>query len=207
MNKYQEYLDKYGWDPNCYIINPADHKSARIIRKYFLPMKYRAQGDVTAYATDKSPLNHRILRYADVLLMYAEACNELGDDASARDALNQVRRRAKLDDVTASGKALQSAIRLERRLELAFEQNRLYDIRRWTDTNGKKMISNILGPNGSFVKWNTEEATRDTLEWENQGEASDKGITFNENRDMVFPIPLYEITMSNGSITQNPGWN
>ena len=88
-----------------------------------------------------------------------------------------------------------------------FEQNRLYDIRRWTDTNGKKMISNILGPNGSFVKWNTEEATRDALEWENQGEASDKGITFNENRDMVFPIPLYEITMSNGSITQNPGWN
>ena len=79
-------------------------------------MKYRAQGDATAYATDKSPLNHRILRYADVLLMYAEACNELGDDASARDALNQVRRRAKLDDVTASGKALQSAIRLERRL-------------------------------------------------------------------------------------------
>ena len=152
LNKYQEYLDKYGWDPNCYIINPADHYSAR-------------------------------------------------------DALNQVRRRAKLDDVTASGKALQSAIRLERRLELAFEQNRLYDIRRWTDTNGKKMISNILGPNGSFVKWNTEEATRDTLEWENQGEASDKGITFNENRDMVFPIPLYEITMSNGSITQNPGWN
>ncbi len=207
MNKYQEYLDKYGWDPNCYIINPADHKSARIIRKYFLPMKYRAQGDATAYATDKSPLNHRILRYADVLLMYAEACNELGDDASARDALNQVRRRAKLDDVTASGKALQSAIRQERRLELAFEQNRLYDIRRWTDTNGKKMISNILGPNGSFVKWNTEEATRDALEWENQGEASDKGITFNENRDMVFPIPLYEITMSNGSITQNPGWN
>ena len=207
LNKYQEYLDKYGWDPNCYIINPADHKSARIIRKYFLPMKYRAQGDATAYATDKSPLNHRILRYADVLLMYAEACNELGDDASARDALNQVRRRAKLDDVTASGKALQSAIRLERRLELAFEQNRLYDIRRWTDTNGKKMISNILGPNGSFVKWNTEEATRDALEWENQGEASDKGITFNENRDMVFPIPLYEITMSNGSITQNPGWN
>ena len=71
----------------------------------------------------------------------------------------------------------------------------------------QKMISNILGPNGSFVKWNTEEATRDALEWENQGEASDKGITFNENRDMVFPIPLYEITMSNGSITQNPGWN
>ena len=51
------------------------------------------------------------------------------------------------------------------------------------------------------------EATRDPLEWSNQGESSDKGITFDVNRDMVFPIPLYEITMSNGSIEQNPGWN
>ena len=39
-----------------------------------------------------------------------------------------------------AGTELQKAIRLERRLELAFEQNRLYDIRRWTDSNGKKVI-------------------------------------------------------------------
>ena len=203
MNKYQEYVDKYGWDPDCYIVDPAQHKSARLIRKYFLPLKDRPE----IYNTDKSPLNHRILRYADVLLMYAEACNELNDDESARDALNQVRKRAKLADVTASGTELQKAIRLERRLELAFEQNRLYDIRRWTDSNGKKVICNLMGPNGTFVKWNTDEATRDALEWNNQGEASNKGISFSENRDMVFPIPLYEITMSNGSIVQNPGWN
>ena len=203
LNKYQEYVDKYGWDPDCYIVDPAQHKSARLIRKYFLPLKDRPE----IYNTDKSPLNHRILRYADVLLMYAEACNELNDDESARDALNQVRKRAKLADVTASGTELQKAIRLERRLELAFEQNRLYDIRRWTDSNGKKVICNLMGPNGTFVKWNTDEATRDALEWDNQGEASNKGISFSENRDMVFPIPLYEITMSNGSIVQNPGWN
>ena len=97
--------------------------------------------------------------------------------------------------------------RTARRLELAWEQNRIYDIRRWTDDNGKKMICNLMGANGTFVKYNTDPATRDIYEWENQGEASDKGISFNENRDMVFPIPLYEITMSNGSITQNPGWN
>lgn len=64
------------------------------------------------------------------------------------------------------------------------------------------MICNLMGANGTFVKYNTDPATRDIYEWENQGEASDKGISFNENRDMVFPIPLYEITMSNGSITQ-----
>ena len=203
MSKYQEYLDKYGWDPECYIIDPAQHKSARIVRKYFVPYDKRPE----VYNIDKIPLNHRILRYADVLLMYAEACNELGDDASARTALNQVRNRVNLADVTSSGNDLRKAIRLERRLELAWEQNRLYDIRRWIDDNGKRVISNLMGPNGTFVKWNTDPATRDLYEWENQGEDSDKGISFDESRDLVFPIPLYEITMSNGSITQNPGWN
>lgn len=44
-------------------------------------------------------------------------------------------------------------------------------------------------------------------EWENQKESSDKGISFDESRDLLFPMHLYEISMSNGSITQNPGWN
>lgn len=203
MSKYNAYIEKYGWNPNCYIIDPAQHKSARIVRKYFVPIEKRPE----VYNIDKIPLDHRILRYADVLLMYAEACNELKDDATARTYLNKVRNRVSLPDVTTSGSVLRKAIRLERRLELAWEQNRLYDIRRWTDDNGKKMISNLMGANGSFVKYNTEEATRDLFEWENQGESSDKGASFDESRDMVFPIPLYEITMSNGSITQNPGWN
>ena len=198
-----ELIEQYGWDQNCYIIDPALHKSARIIRKYFLPLDDRPE----VYNTDKSPLNHRILRFADVLLMYAEACNELGQDNDAQEALNRVRTRAKMASVTATGTQLRDAIRLERRLELAFEQNRLYDIRRWKDDSGQPVIASILGPNGSFVQWNMNEATRDPLEWSNQGESSDKGITFDVNRDMVFPIPLYEITMSNGSIEQNPGWN
>ena len=198
-----ELIEQYGWDENCYIIDPALHKSARIIRKYFLPLDDRPE----VYNTDKSPLNHRILRFADVLLMYAEACNELGQDNDAQEALNRVRTRAKMASVTATGTQLRDAIRLERRLELAFEQNRLYDIRRWKDDSGQPVIASILGSTGSFVQWNMNEATRDPLEWSNQGESSDKGITFDVNRDMVFPIPLYEITMSNGSIEQNPGWN
>lgn len=189
---YKDYIEKYGWDPECYIIDPSQHKSARIVRKYFVPIEKRPE----VYNIDKIPLDHRILRYADVLLMYAEACNELGEDGTARTYLNEVRNRVKLPAVTSSGNELRKAIRLERRLELAWEQNRIYDIRRWTDDNGKKMICNLMGANGTFVKYNTDPATRDIYEWENQGEASDKGISFNENRDMVFPIPLYEITMS-----------
>ncbi len=203
MANYDEYIERYGWDENCYIIDPAQHKSARIIRKYFLPIEDRPE----IYNTDKSPLNHRILRFADVLLMYAEACNELGQDGDAQEALNRVRTRAKLPAVTATGHQLRDAIRQERRLELAFEQNRLYDIRRWKDDSGQPVIASILGPNGSFVQWNLNEATRDPLEWENQGESSDKGSTFQLNRDLVFPIPLYEVTQSNGSIEQNPNWN
>jgi hypothetical protein len=186
-----------------YCIDPSKHKSARINRKFWLPFAKRPAN----YNQPRVPLNHRILRYADILLMYAEACNETGDDATARNALNQVRNRVNLDPVTVSGNELRNAIRAERRLELACEHNRLYDIRRWTDDNGKKMIANIMGVNGSFVQWNTSETTADLYEWENQYEPSNKGITFNENRDLLFPIPLYEITMSNGSITQNPGWN
>ena len=198
-----ELIEQYGWDQNCYIIDPALHKSARIIRKYFLPLEDRPE----VYNTDKCPLNHRILRFADVLLMYAEACNELGQDSDAQEALNRVRTRAKMASVTATGTQLRDAIRLERRLELAFEQNRLYDIRRWKDDSGQPVIASILGPNGSFVQWNMNEATRDRYEWENQGESSDKGSTFQLNRDLVFPIPLYEVTQSNGSIEQNPNWN
>ena len=163
MALYDTYIEKYGWDPECYIITPSEHKSARIIRKYFVPIEKRPE----VYNIDKIPLDHRILRYADVLLMYAEACNELSMDADARTALNEVRNRVELADVTASGSELRKAIRQERRLELAWEQNRLYDIRRWTDDNGKKMICNLMGPDGTFVKWNTDEATRDALEWDN----------------------------------------
>ena len=173
------------------------------MRKYYIPLSKRPE----VFNIDKVPLNHRLLRYADILLLYAEACNETGDDVSARAALNEVRARVDLPAVTAGGNDLRQLIRTERRLELAFEQNRLYDIRRWVDDNGKKVMSNLMGENGSFVRWNNNPDTRDPYEWENQRESSDKGSTFREDRDLLFPIPLYEITMSNGSITQNPGWN
>lgn len=203
ISVYDDCVEKYNLPANSLVIDPSGHKSGRIIRKYYLPLNDRPE----VYNTDKSPLNQRILRYADVLLMYAEACNELSDDTHAQAALNRVRNRAGLSPVSVTGNELRHAIRNERRLELAFEQNRLYDIRRWKDDNGKPVIANLMGENGSFVKWNTDPATRDAMEWDNQGEASDKGKSFREDRDLLFPIPLYEVTMSNGSIEQNPNWN
>lgn len=189
---------------DSFSIDPSKHKSGRINRKFFIPFDKRPD----PYAMKKLPLNHRLLRYADVLLMYAEAKNMLGEDVgelSAQWALNKVRDRVDLTAVNQTGTALRDAIRTERRLELALEQNRLYDIRRWTDDNGKKTVCNLMGPSGTFVAYN-ERAT-DKFERENSGEPSNKGATFIENRDLLFPIPLYEITMSHGSIEQNPNWN
>jgi len=73
----------------------------------------------------------RFMRYTEVLLNYAEACIELGEDAEARTYINQVRRRAGLPGLTESGDALRTRYRNERRIELAFEDHRFYDVRRW----------------------------------------------------------------------------
>lgn len=98
-------------------------------RKY-LPRKRsaNAQGDLNL----TNPNNYRSIRYADVLLMAAEAYNRGGiDDAKARGYLNQVRRRAFGDtnhDISASGAALTDFILAERRLELFGEGHRFFDL-------------------------------------------------------------------------------
>ncbi len=79
------------------------------------------QGD-----TDK---NIRVLRYAEILLIRAEALNELGQSAAALDPLNEVRERVNLADITTTDQsALRNAIYLERRLELAMEHDRWFDL-------------------------------------------------------------------------------
>jgi hypothetical protein len=79
-----------------------------------------------------NPNNYRAIRYADVLLMAAEANNRGGlNESKAQEYLNQVRRRAfgdELHDVTASGSSLTNAIYLERRLELVGEGHRFFDL-------------------------------------------------------------------------------
>ena len=71
------------------------------------------------------------LRYAEVLLIKAEAANELGKTSEALDALNQVRKRAKLANITETDQTkLREIIWHERRLELAMEHDRWFDLNR-----------------------------------------------------------------------------
>lgn len=74
---------------------------------------------------------YRFFRYAEILLNYAEACIELGEEDEARKYINMVRRRAGQPEITESGEELRERYRNERRIELAFEEHRIHDVRRW----------------------------------------------------------------------------
>ncbi|MCX2742747.1 RagB/SusD family nutrient uptake outer membrane protein [Mangrovivirga sp. M17] len=98
---------------------------------YFNNKYIKRQGETGAPDDDlTSPLNHRVIRYADVLLMAAEALNRKAspDDATAREYLNLVRDRADMPEITASGADLTNAIWQERRWEFAGEGLRFFDL-------------------------------------------------------------------------------
>jgi len=121
--------------------------------------------------------NRRIIRYADVLLMAAEALNANGKDDQAKEYLNKVRERARggdagiLPDVTSTGTALGDAIFQERRVELALEGIRFWDLVR----TGRAEA--VLGPLG-----------------------------FKKGKHEYLPIPQTEIDLSQGSIQQTDAW-
>ncbi len=88
-------------------------------------------------------INHRVIRYADVLLMAAEAANEDGKSAEALPWLNRVRQRAGLEPVTTTEQvALREIIKKERRAEFGMEYERFFDLVRWGDA------VEVLGPLG-----------------------------------------------------------
>jgi starch-binding outer membrane protein, SusD/RagB family len=84
---------------------------------------------------EKQDVSYRWIRYAEVLLNYAEACIELGQDNEARTYINMVRARAGMPGVTESGDALRLRYRNERRIEMMFEDQRYFDVRRWVIGN------------------------------------------------------------------------
>ncbi|TRX54762.1 RagB/SusD family nutrient uptake outer membrane protein [Fulvivirga sp. M361] len=180
---------------------PSENKSGRINRKFYIPVDKRP----TPYVRGQHPLPFIHIRYADLLLIHAEASFFNNDATSALSSLKQVRDRVNLEtNMSLSGDNLRDAIWKERRLELALEQHRLYDLRR-QKINNVSRLALIMGPNGSFVKYNTEVST-DPFETTNLGEAQDKGINFDPEIHLLWPVPPEEIQLSRGNITQNPGY-
>lgn len=82
--------------------------------------------------TEKAEVPWVFIRYTEVIFDYIEACIELGETGEAVTWLNRIRERAMLPPVTATGQeALRNIYRHERRVEMAFEEQRYWDVRRW----------------------------------------------------------------------------
>jgi len=96
-----------------------------------------------------SPLNYKVIRYSDVLLMAAEAHNRNGNDAPALNYVNQVRARASMPPLSSSGSALTQDIWDERNLEFACEGHRFFDLVR-TGQAAAEITGFIAGKNEIF---------------------------------------------------------
>lgn len=129
-----------------------------------------------------------ILRYADVLLMYAEALNNTARTTEAIPYINQIRQRAGLPDkpLIMTSAETQLAIEQERRIELCFEGQRWYDLIRW----GKAL--------STMDAFKTKYISNDPLNV--QIDIIDKEYK------LLYPIPAREIQL-NPKLTQNPGYN
>jgi starch-binding outer membrane protein, SusD/RagB family len=149
--------------------DPANSTTGYNVRKFLVPRS-------VAGSYDESPLNFPVLRFAEVLLMKAEALNELGRTSEAAVPLNRVRHRAGLGAVgTLSQTAFRRAVLHERRMELAFEGKRWFDLIR---VDGGQYGIDFLHSIGR--------------------------VNANQTR-LLLPIPQLEID-ANPNLSQNPGY-
>jgi hypothetical protein len=174
--------------PDGTVVDGGESRSGYHNEKIWIPQAEYPQNN--GQGIFAGPSNVRYIRFANLLLWHAEAANENGKPGVARESLNKVRRRARdtdsnpnndpagvLPDVTTSDQGeLREAIYRERRLELAMEDLRFFDILR------QGRAADILGSGGSFPA----------------------GFTPGTHERM--PIPQREIDLSGGVLTQNSGY-
>ena len=189
-----------GYNNNKPVAFPANAGFAN--KKVIWPFSYWNQSNFSF-----QNVNPMFLRYADIVLINAEASNELGNQADALKYLEQIRFRARggmtfqasvaaglnagqgiLPEVTATGKKeLRLAIWKERRVELALEFNRWFDLVRY---------NKVAAADGSDGTGYTEALLKNTYGRTN----------FNFAKFSRFPIPSNYITSSNGVLEQNKSW-
>lgn len=146
----------------------------------------------------RGPLNNRQIRYADVLLMHAEASLGLGDESTAKNDIDEVRARVGLGAVGSytiqvNGQTItpttEQALRHERRVELAMEGHRWFDLVRWQGVDG----------NGLKAHMDAYKTTEDPM-------AQTHIQEFVAGKHELFPIPYDEILLNPAKMEQNPGY-
>jgi hypothetical protein len=162
-------------------------------------------------------MNFWVIRYAEVLLNYAEATYELNGSISDADldlTVNAIRNRASNNNTaklpllnngfaTANGLNIRDEIRREREVELAMEGFHYWDLLRWK-TAEIELPKDILGPrlfpNEIQIGTAKPNVNADSLI------IYESGRRFDPNKDYLWPIPTQEISLTNGKYGQNPNW-
>ena len=198
-------IDLNGYGPNAGKDNVraafGDISGPFVAKKNFYTAGDNTNIGTGGWGEQRSGINYHIMRYADVLLMAAEAAVETGNLEKARGYVNQIRQRAintpradsspnyVIDTYNSSwtdAAVARKAVRFERRLELGMEGHRLFDLRRW----------------GNFVNVMNAYIANEARTIANYGTKSQAA----QSKHMMLPIHLNAIDTSEGNLTQNPGF-
>ncbi|MVZ62833.1 RagB/SusD family nutrient uptake outer membrane protein [Sphingobacterium humi] len=212
VNNYWPVINGTGTKPSS-----QTNTDATNAYRSFSGYLWRKHADLTEYATTsvsgESDLNVGIFRYAELLLIYAEAKIESNSiDQSVYDAINQIRNRAKMPNLPQglSQAQLRQALRYERKVELADDGFRWHDIRRWGIA--KDVMNGYIYLNRSANSW-TKNAIQRFDESANPvynhsvavKSFGTQEVKFQENKDEYWPISKDDLD-TNPNMTQNPGY-
>lgn len=201
---------------------PNHTKTGYYYRK-FIPETFHNYGSSSGYTGFSRIVPH--IRFAELLLIYAEAMNEAyGADiadpsgplraittigattrtpSTAREAVNCIRERVGMPEIPVglTQDQMREVIKHERQVEFAFENKRFWDLRRWK--MGDVLGEPIRGIKVTPTAFNTAVPPRPTAF---AYEVEEVETRFWDDRMYFFPIPYGELIKYNGAIKQNPGW-
>ncbi|WP_434979326.1 RagB/SusD family nutrient uptake outer membrane protein [Daejeonia sp. YH14] len=193
---YRTIYIKPGSDPSGTALDEYSSGSSKTSTGYYI----RKYWDPKHLNSLQSSINLMLIRYADVLLMNAEAKNELGqfNEGTWAATIGALRKRAGFTDAAAtsypstlSQEQMRQLIRNERRSELGMEGLRIFDIRRW------KIADKVLNGWAHGAKYGVES--------EDNGYLRVNYRTFDASKHYLWPIPRDERNI-NKNLTQNPGY-
>ncbi|MFV0564601.1 MAG: RagB/SusD family nutrient uptake outer membrane protein [Flavobacteriaceae bacterium] len=176
----------------------------------------RRYANITDWQNSRSYIDRTVLRYAEVLLNYAEATFELDDDISDADlnlSINKLRSRASVSlpaltnaFVAANTLSMRYEIRRERRVELALEGFRYWDLIRWKIAEFE-LTKAVLG-NKLFDDFNLTAAQKNNIDQDENGNIILQKANlrvFDAGKDYLFPFPTDQLGL-NPNLEQNPKW-
>ena len=197
------------------LVGIADVKDGLYGQSFWLPFKQLLRStDAANYGSNVRMNNGLIMRYAEVLLLYGEACLQSGDNAQGAWAVNEIRKRAGLAELASVD---MNVLKKEKSYELWLEGSRWLDLLRWGDTERVQKAGQNVPK--LFDKLFREPKSGETVVWEHGTEADSRFYTvatheaidakyevgFKAGKHEFFPYPT-SVMDKNPNMVQNPGW-